>query len=73
MIENSSKARNAGHGRGTSSGQGGGKAAWWMLRGSASIGGASAVMAKACDVMAKQSRGKRSRGTRLGRISPQIG
>jgi hypothetical protein len=34
-----------------------------MLRGSASIGGASAVMAKACDVMAKQSRGKRSRGT----------
>jgi len=72
MIENSSKVRNAGHGRSSSSGQGGGKAAWWMLRGSASIGGASAVMAKACDLMAS-GRGVSGRGVRVwARFHPRL-
>jgi hypothetical protein len=30
-----------------------GKAVWWMPRSSVSVGGASAVAAKACNVMAK--------------------
>jgi hypothetical protein len=49
--------------------------AWWMLRGSISIGGASGVATKACDVTARGPRGKRSRGTCVTTtaISPGIG